>query len=258
MATGIETCLNGFASVDLESVRDAPLLERYETKFVAERSAIDRILVACARAGYRILRARGSHAQAYTTTYFDTADFAFYRAHHAGRAARAKVRLRRYEATGDAFFEVKLRRNTGRTTKHRTVWLGSVAGCDRLPPEAQLFANAIAPVPVVETRFERITLINDGADERVTLDFGMSVRARDCSAEFADAVFIEVKQQRRRVPAFQHFLPPPRLRERSVSKYCLGVALMYPALKHNRFKPVLLHLRAFLTTAAPNQLEPAK
>jgi hypothetical protein len=248
LTPAIDLRLDDFDTIELDALRDAPLLDRFESKFVLPAGAIGRILDACLLTEYRVLRVNARPVQSYSTTYYDTPGLALYRAHQAGRATRAKVRIRHYHATGDCFLEVKRRRNTGRTTKDRvainTDATPHSASLEGLPPEAETVVESVTSRPVVETAFQRITFVNAAIDERVTVDIGLVFSESDRRIGLERAVFVEVKQPRRRSPAFRDAMTAPRLRERSVSKYCLGVALLDPAVKHNRFQPQLRYLQA--------------
>lgn len=245
------TRLGTFGTVALDDIVGAPMSNRFEAKFAAALDAMDRILEACHRARYRVLEVARCPIQRITTAYFDTPGLAYYHAHLRDRAVRTKVRTRHYDATGACFVEVKLRQNTGRTFKHRTP-VDADAGphhsaSQLLPDEARAAIQAVASEPVVRTRFNRITLVDEAAEERVTLDTGVELQAHGGSLFFAGVIFVEVKQHRPRPPAFHRAMQAPRLRESPMSKYCLGVALLHPRVKHNRFKPQLRALTALHT-----------
>jgi hypothetical protein len=57
-------------------------------------------------------------------------------------------------------------------------------------------------------------------------------------------VICEVKQERQnRMSPFMQEVKRRRIREESISKYCLGVALLYPSAKSNNFKSKLLKIK---------------
>ena len=234
--------------VGLDDLRLTPTSSRFESKFVAHAGALDALLGACGETAYRVLRIDGAPVQRYHTAYYDTADLAFYHAHHGGRAARAKVRVRRYEATGDQFVEVKRRQNSGRTLKFRAPCAGGagdpVAASRDLPAEARLLVERTEPRAVLYMVFDRITLVSQAGDERVTVDLRMAVGTDDRRVALDGPIFVEAKQYRPRIPLFHRVMPAPRLREQPASKYCLAVGLLYPAYKHNSFKPLLRRLDA--------------
>ena len=248
MQTPPETALAALEGVELDDLRLTPTSSRFETKFVAPSGALGALLDVCGKAAYRVLRIDGAPVQRYHTTYYDTADLAFYHAHHGGRAARAKVRVRRYEATGDQFVEVKQRQNSGRTLKFRAPCAGEaanpVAASRHLPAEARRLVERTAPRAVLYMVFDRITLVSQTGDERVTVDLRMTAGTEDRRIALDGPIFVEAKQYRPRIPIFHRNMPAPRLREQPASKYCVAVALLYPTHKHNSFKPLLRRLDA--------------
>jgi hypothetical protein len=243
-----ETALAALEGVELEDLRLTPTSDRFETKFVGPTGALGPLLDACGETGYRVLRINGAAVQRYHTAYYDTADLAFYHAHHAGRAVRIKVRTRRYEATGARFIEVKHRQSSGRTLKFRAPLTGDIDGpiaaSQLLPPEARPLVEGTAARPVLHMVFDRITLASPTLDERVTIDLRLGAETEDRRVALDGPVFVEAKQYRRRMPAFHKAMAAPRPREQPASKYCVAVALLYPAHKHNGFKPLLRRLHA--------------
>ena len=82
---------------------------------------------------YRVLEVNGRRLCGYATTYYDTADLAFYRAHQTGRLPRRKVRIRDYVDTGARFLEEKVKNNSGRTIKSRVAIDHRVGAFDGFP-----------------------------------------------------------------------------------------------------------------------------
>lgn len=234
--------LDGFGRLPLESLSAPTLLDRIDTKFVVPVAMLPGLFEAAAT-GYDVLTVRGSARQQYHTTYFDSPDLAFYREHHGGRAVRSKVRVRRYDATGDQFLEVKLRRASGRTVKHRAPTSAPGAllpeALAALPEEARAVVERQPLVPVVATRFERVALVRHGGAERTTIDTMIAFSADGRQRMLTGAALVEVKQEARGDSPVLEALRESVFRARSVSKYCLAVAMLLPHVKHNRFKPLL-------------------
>jgi hypothetical protein len=100
--------------------------------------------------------------------------------------------------------------------------------------------------------YTRITLVSKGRAERVTIDLNLAFTpAHGCtstppdgrtqpftgSASLPGIVVAEVKYGGSRQDSeFVRLMRAYHVRATSFSKYCVGVSLIYPAVKHNRFK----------------------
>jgi hypothetical protein len=242
-ATSMEPrVLAQFVPTTLAEMDGVSLLNRIDTKFVLSEATLAAILPALA-SDYRVLEIDGRRAHRYRTLYFDTPDLALYRRHHAGRAVRHKVRSRTYLDTGLSFFEIKARNNKGRTLKHR---LMTVAPLTSLTPDTQELLAAHLPTgeravqPTLWNEFARITLVGNHSAERLTLDLGVRFDTPGGTAILPGVVIAELKQGGiDQASAFMRRMRLGRLRPTSVSKYCVGVAMLVPGAKHNAFKEKL-------------------
>ena len=180
----------------------------------------------------------------YSTTYFDTADFTLYHQHHRDCPRRAKVRLRYYQQTDSGFFEVKRKDKLGRTHKERI----AVQNYKNLIFDQQDFLSgqglgndALLLNPVLTVGYQRLCLRDQNTGERISFDLNLFFHNQVHHHMLTDKVIVEIK-----VPNHVHRSRGFReikqlgLRETSISKYCLGMNLMYPdKVKYNRFKPML-------------------
>jgi hypothetical protein len=110
------------------------------------------------------------------------------------------------------------------------------------PPAADFLADACPYaaeelVPSLWSQYTRITLVSTQRLERVTLDLGLTYGTDKQRADLPGIVVAEVKYVgARHESAFAAVMHERHLRSTSFSKYCMGVSLLYPAVKHNRFK----------------------
>lgn len=236
-----------FAPISLAELEGARLMDRVDTKFVLPWGDIPGLLDGLGD-GYRALEVGGERWAPYTTLYFDTPSRRCYLDHHNGRLNRRKYRMRQYGQSGQAFFEVKLKSNRGRTVKQREpiaairTELGPVA--HRLIRSATGLELELAPA--ILNRFVRLTLVGRGRADRVTID--TAVEFDDPAgrhARLAAAAIVEIKANR----AGDKSLMRTRLqdvgrRPTGISKYCIGSLLLDPTLKHNRFKRTLRAVQA--------------
>jgi hypothetical protein len=97
--------------------------------------------------------------------------------------------------------------------------------------------------PVLYSSFKRITLVNKMLAERITIDLIPAWQFEGRSASLPRVVVMEVKSSRPSGSSgFGYLLREARIMPRRISKYCIGTALLYPEIKHNRFKSKLLEL----------------
>ena len=94
-------------------------------------------------------------------------------------------------------------------------------------------------LPVLTTSFDRATLLRRSGSERVTIDTDLRVADGAQEVALRGMILVEVKQELRGPSPVLDALRRAGLRPKPISKYCLGVALLRPDVKHNRFKPLL-------------------
>jgi len=234
--------LECFEPISLAELDAAALMNRVDTKYVLSRADLPYVLGALVD-DYRVLEVEGVRLCRYATLYFDTPALDLYARHHMGRADRYKVRSRWYLDSDAAFFEVKRRNIHGRTIKDR---IRTEALLTQLTPEASRFVDAVEPDgarPLQSTlwnEFSRLTLVSKRRPERATFDLHLSYRLGEQSVSLGEIVVAEVKQES--VDRGSELIAQMRalgLRPASFSKYCVGLAMLRPEIKHNCFKPAI-------------------
>jgi hypothetical protein len=248
-AAPLAPLLRAFAPIDLAEMDAVALQNRTDTKFLLTRGQLATALAALTDQ-YRVLEIDGVRLSPYETLYFDTPGFALYHQHHAGKANRLKVRARRYLVTGQAFFEVKRKTNKERTVKQRvpTAHLATSAA-----PAAELLAvtplDPTTLAPRLWNRFSRLTLVATDRAERLTIDVGLRFAADGRQLALPGVAVAEVKQAGvGRDGGFLAAMHAAHIAPLGFSKYCIGAALLFPELKHNRFKPRLRRLAQLMET----------
>ena len=230
----------------------AALRDRVDRKYVLRREALCPLLEHLAPT-HRVLEIEGRRRFGYASTYYDSDDLRSYRDHLQGRRRRYKSRRRDYLAGGGSVFEVKFKGARGRTLKRRTAWAGD-EGEDALGVEALGFLDAVLldayalPAPPALRRelivgYDRITLADPAAGERVTCDLdlcfaavdgGRTGRLRD---EFA---VVEVKSAGGAATTADLALRALGAHPAdSLSKYMLGIGLIRDDVVTNPLRPLL-------------------
>ena len=231
-----------FAAIGLDEMAGVTLLDRTETKFVFHERQLDRLLLALTPT-YRVLEISDSRLNHYRTLYFDTPDFVLFRRHQAGGRNRYKVRSRSYLDSGLSFLEIKHKVKRNRTIKRRVATAEMAEG---LSAEFSDFLDAFLPgeierlEPKLWNEYTRVTLVSVDRPERVTLD--LFLQFRGCGETFIlpGVAIAEVKREKgHNESEFVHLMKGERIRPTGFSKYCIGVSMLYPAIKHNHFNPKL-------------------
>ena len=245
--------LNQFDPISLEEMGGIRLMNRTDTKFVTTKDRLLQLL-RLARYDYMAQEIDGRRVAAYYTLYFDTARHDMYLAHHNGRLNRQKLRIRSYVDSGLNFLEVKTKNNHRRTKKKRV----GMHGFDPLDPHYDIrFDNSVPDgetyggflaqnlrysievlAPRQENRFKRITLVNKGKTERLTIDTDLRFRniGNGVTAELDNLVIIELKRDGLVESPVLGMLRQLRIKPMGFSKYCMGVAMTNDKVKQNRFK----------------------
>jgi len=177
--------------------------------------------------------------------YFDTPSLTLYRAHHQGRRRRWKARTRTYLDSGACLFEVKTQGRRESTVKARMPY--DVRHRDRLDGEAHTFleqtlrreydAEVPVLVPTVTTHYRRTTLVDLAGGSRVTCDVDLRFEGRTGCVDGPDRVLVETKSVAG--SPVDRALRGLGVRPLSMSKYCLGTALLHPDLPASRWHLLL-------------------
>ena len=95
--------------------------------------------------------------------------------------------------------------------------------------------------PIVQNHFERITLVNMGKTERLTIDFNVRFHNYETSLDrdTGNIVIIELKRDGNVYSPILSILRDLHIHPTGFSKCCIGMAMTDPALKQNNFKEKL-------------------
>ena len=98
--------------------------------------------------------------------------------------------------------------------------------------------NAIELAPTLWNTYSRVTLASKTRCERVTLDLRSCVLpGSGKKVELPAVVVAEVKRDGSSHDSdFMTLMRQMGMRKTGFSKYCVGVSLFYPEVKHNRFR----------------------
>lgn len=236
--------INTFETISLKEMENVSLMKRTDTKFIIHEKNLIEIL-ASIKDQYRVLEINKNRMLPYSSLYFDTPAKKFYTDHHNQKVNRTKVRIRKYVESNICFLEIKQKDGKGKTTKSRI-------SIDDF--EQKLSDNSIDFIqkttkqhydlePSIWNKFNRITLVNKTAKERLTIDLNLSFNKDNAFKTFPDLVIIELKQERfTRTSPIVKQLKSKQINPYSLSKYCIGMISIYNELKYNRFKKKLIKI----------------
>ena len=242
----MEKIIESFNPISLEEMKSVKLMNRTDTKFVTNISKLCELLK-MAQCDYYVQEIDGERNLEYDTTYFDTKAFDMYTMHQCGHANRQKIRFRTYCISDLQFMEVKTKNNHGRTKKKRI----EVSDMDLNDEEKRHFLKKHLRFevdtlqPALSNHFSRITLVNKGMTERLTIDTGLRfhnlLNGKD--KDMGQLVVIELKRDGLVYSPVLHMLRQLRIQPHGFSKYCMGSALTgNDHLPVNRFKRKLIEI----------------
>ena len=249
----LEDILQQFEPISLSDMKDIRLMNRTDTKFVTSRAKLIELLLLAAPQ-YYVQEIDGNRIGAYHTVYFDTPNYDMFRIHNCGHANRQKLRIRSYVESKLSFLEVKTKNNRKRTKKKRINMPGfdptdprydivfdgnekQFADCEEFLRNT-LHYDASTLTERLENRFNRITLVNKGKTERLTIDLDLQFNNifTGETKKLDNVVIIELKRDGLKPSPILALLKQLRIKKCGFSKYCIGTAYTYPKLPQNGFK----------------------
>jgi hypothetical protein len=246
--TALEAIGETFIEASSSLLARRQLLRRLDTKYIVSERELPALLVGL-DGEYAALRVSTGAWATYRSLYLDTPELGCFHDHRRGRRVRHKIRIRHYPERELTFLEVKSKRNALVTDKRRvSLPYASEDGAPHLEflrAHVGVVSDQLRPVARVEYR--RMTLISLAADERVTVDIGLTVSLLDGTPEaLGSFAVVEIKQGTlSRVTPVARRLAEAAHRERSYSKYVAAIARLMPGERRNRLLPGLRAVERF-------------
>lgn len=242
----IDALLANLKPITLDEMNEIRLMNRTDTKFVTNKETLARLLE-LAQGKYFAQFTEGSKIANYMTTYWDTDGHLFYLEHHNGRTPRQKVRVRTYMDSDITFLEVKTKNNHGRTKKKRVQVPGqhiTGEGGNEEFLQERVHLSLKEMHPTVRNQFHRITLVNYGKTERLTIDYDVQFHNLETGkdANVGPLVIIELKRDGNVFSPVLDILRQLRIKPSGFSKYCIGTVMTNKGIKQNLFKARLVKL----------------
>jgi hypothetical protein len=228
--------------VDLEEVlASAELQTRIDRKYVVPVGLLAEVLDRLVD-HLGVLQIEDLRLFRYESVYFDTPELSTYRQHAHGRRRRVKVRTRSYLDSGECALEFKRVGGRGETVKERYPY--PVAARHGLDADARALAHsrvghlvaAGSLREVLTTAYRRATLVDQALGNRVTCDIDLRFEDPD-GGRFGPLEGYAVLESKTVGPAspVDRALHRMGSRPTSLSKYCVGMAVLDPRLPANRW-----------------------
>jgi hypothetical protein len=257
-----ERLFMGFDPISLDEVnRKAALLQRKDTKYLVPVNQFVDVLRDAADA-FEVLTIAGQRMFAYSTMYYDDANYQCYLDHHNGKRLRVKVRERLYEQSNQQFLEVKLKSKRKSTIKHR--FNTRIESSSSLTSEKEDFVKEkyathysrdldMYLIYSLAMRYTRFTLVSKYSSERVTVDSQLCFIGKSSLTTISDDQLIVEVKSRNGSGVFDKLLRKNGVRpKKKLSKYCLGLCLTDRPVRNNNFLKPMRDLRY---TTKPNDFD---
>lgn len=244
----VQNILMHFEPTSLKEMDTVKLMDRTDTKFTFTENELEKVLL-MVKDDYKVLEVEGKRQSAYKTLYYDTDNLKMYLNHHNGHLNRYKIRHRTYVDSDTGYLEVKFKNNKGRTIKERIKKKLTPMNWEKDTGDFLLAKTPFSPEvlkPTLWVNYKRITLVSKNNTERVTIDVDLEFINEGLTQNLNSLVIAEVKLDKKSPSVFLSKMKELHIREGSISKYCMGIALTKPYAKKNNFKEKLQSLKNIL------------
>ena len=245
----IKEKISQFSKTSLKEMEGVKLMDRVDVKYLIPLYLLPNVLEE-AKVHYQMLEINQEQLLPYETLYYDTDSLSLYHTHQAGKMSRYKIRSRNYVGSNLSFFEVKYKNNKGRTIKTRIKQDSDIEkqlneqNASFLSQETSL--NATELKGNIWVNYHRMTLVSRTSAERLTIDLNLQFLDDTKTVGYPQIAIAEVKQEKIGASPIINIFRKNQLSEGSISKYCLGIISIDGSVKHNRFKPKLIHLNKII------------
>ncbi|MCD5375026.1 polyphosphate polymerase domain-containing protein [Candidatus Gracilibacteria bacterium] len=255
MGSALLNRLSGFSAMSLTELNaTASYLKRIDRKFLMTEEKFLEILGDLSN-DFKALEIGDKRVFLYDNVYMDTDDYLFYNQHQNRVPSRTKVRTRHYTDAGDlAFFEYK-QKEDGVTKKFRYQFPASEHGTMTKGKKRffegvfqSLYSDKAPEIsPAMRTKYNRLTLVSVTGEERLTIDFNISVKdlrnEKAKNIKLDNLVIIESKSLSDNCKSLDIIKGYGVKQAGSCSKYSLGVIYSGLAEKWTKFEKTMKKIK---------------
>lgn len=239
------------SAITLDQMNQIRLMDRVDTKFLTNKEELFEVL-SYVQNTYFVQEVEHKRIASYRTTYWDDDEHHFYLMHQNGHQPRMKIRVRTYEDSNDlTYLEIKSKDNKGKTHKKRTQVksqneLLESGGNDFLAQNTGIKLTNLHPC--LQNHFKRITLVNNGMTERLTIDFDIEYNNFETNemADTGNLAVIELKCSGMFFSPISDILTKLHIHRGGYSKYIFGSFMTNSNLKSNLIKPKFVEIKKFI------------
>jgi len=231
-----------FAAIEVSDYSRINFNEAKETKFILNANKLKEVLDDISDR-YFVLEIKGNRILKCNSEYYDTADYQLYMAYHNGSADRYLIKKNEIEGIKTSSLEIKFQSNKGEISKVKY----KNKDTNLEGNKTKEFVRENSPFnpgvlkKMLKNSYYRIVLIHKTVKEKITIDIDMMLSHMQFQMELPHLAIVEVKQEK--LAIFSDFIISLRklnIQKTSLSKYCIGVALLNRDVKKNNFKSKLL------------------
>lgn len=235
----------GLPTTSLEHIiATADLQTRVDRKYLVPPEVFAHVL-ARLDGRMKVLDIDGRRLFQYESVYFDTPELLAYHQHVGGRRRRFKVRTRTYVDSAQSMLEVKTAGGRDETIKDRhpyqlderyglNPWAREVVG-GRLGDAALARRLELSLV----SRYHRATLVEPATGSRLTCDVDLDFEDRRQRRSGPDDLVLIESKTTGAASLADRTLWRLGHRPATVTKYCVGLGLLHPQLRANRWNRTL-------------------
>ena len=257
--------LSGFSPMTLTELNaTASYLKRIDRKFLMTEKQFLTILGDLSE-DFKALEIDRKRVFLYDNVYMDTDDYLFYNQHQDKLESRTKVRTRHYTDAGDlAFFEYK-QKEDGITKKFRYQFPAKEHGT-MTKGKKRFFEGVFQSMysekapdisPAMRTKYNRLTLVSATGEERLTIDFNISVKdlrsKKAKNIKLKNLVIIESKSLSDNCKSCEIIKSHGIDRAGSCSKYSLWVVYSGLTEKWSKFQKTMNKIKDIRMELSKNQ-----
>lgn len=246
--------LNKFSPINLLDYSGIDFSDSSESKFILSAKKLKNVLEEI-KDDYYVLQIKSKRIFKYTNEYYDTEDFQMYMAYHNGSGSRYLIRNNEIKGIKNTSFEIKYESNKGEVSKKKQK-LKNIANSDVLNELVQENTpfNPDILQKKLKNKFYRIVLVHKKNKEKISIDLNLKLSNLKQKVKLPYLAIVEVKQEKFSLYSdFMLSLRKHNVQRTSLSKYCIGVALLNKDVKKNKFKSKLLAISKINDTETISQ-----
>ncbi|MBN1252447.1 MAG: hypothetical protein JXR51_11175 [Bacteroidales bacterium] len=238
----LQDTIYSFNTVSFSDFEDISFKNSVETKYILNSKKLNKLLNQV-KHKYYILSVNDKRIHENTNKYYDTEDLKIYHDYHNGKRNRYLIRNFEKERQNNNYLEIKFHSNSGKVIKYKK----KSVSMDIINPNNKSFIEQYSPynpdnlMLMLKNQYSRIVLIHKSKKEKVSIDINLQYTDKSNKLNLSNIAIIEVKQDKLFINSeFISALRKKNIHKTSLSKYCIGIALLNDNVKKNKFKQNLL------------------